>query len=105
MIPHQISVAEEVANRLAPRALLADEVGLGKTIEACLILQRLHRVGRAERVLVLVPEPLVHQWFVELLRRFNLKFAIYDEQRCAAIEQGGMGEDEEDETPPDAEPT
>jgi len=62
-------------------------VGLGKTIEACLILQRLLAVGQARRVLILVPESLTHQWFVELLRRFNLWFSIYDEDRCIACEQ------------------
>jgi ATP-dependent helicase HepA len=84
LIPHQLFIASEVAGRLAPRVLLADEVGLGKTIEACLILHRLILTGRAQRVLILVPESLVHQWFVELLRRFNLWFHIYDEERCAA---------------------
>jgi ATP-dependent helicase HepA len=87
LIPHQLSIAGEVSSRLAPRVLLADEVGLGKTIEAGLILHRLHLTGRAERVLILVPEPLVHQWFIELLRRFNLPFSIYDEERCEAIEE------------------
>ncbi len=86
LIPHQIGIAQEVTNRVVPRVLLADEVGLGKTIEACLILHRLHLTGRADRILILVPEPLVHQWFVELLRRFNLLFSIFDEERCAAIE-------------------
>jgi ATP-dependent helicase HepA len=86
LIPHQMFIAGEVASRLAPRVLLADEVGLGKTIEACLILHRLHLTGRAERVLILVPEPLIHQWFVELLRRFNLLFSIFDEARCASIQ-------------------
>ena len=88
LIPHQMFIASEVASRLAPRVLLADEVGLGKTIEAGLILHRLHLTGRADRVLVLVPEPLIHQWFVELLRRFNLLFSIFDEERCEAIEAG-----------------
>ena len=86
LIPHQMFIAGEVASRLAPRVLLADEVGLGKTIEAGLILHRLHLTGRAERVLILVPEPLIHQWFVELLRRFNLLFSIFDEDRCESIE-------------------
>lgn len=85
LIPHQFYILHEVASRQVPRVLLADEVGLGKTIEACLIVQRLLAVGRATRVLVLVPETLVHQWFVELLRRFNLWFSIYDEERCTAI--------------------
>jgi len=86
LIPHQLYIASEVAGRLVPRVLLADEVGLGKTIEACLILHRLILTGRAQRVLILVPESLVHQWFVELLRRFNLWFHIFDEERCDAIE-------------------
>jgi len=88
LIPHQLFIAEEVANRQAPRVLLADEVGLGKTIEACLILQRLHLTGRAKRILILVPDALVNQWFVELYRRFAMSFAIFDEERAAAIEAG-----------------
>ncbi|MEM7699314.1 MAG: SNF2-related protein [Verrucomicrobiota bacterium] len=88
LIPHQLFIAEEIANRPAPRVLLADEVGLGKTIEACLILHRLQNSGRARRILILVPDALVNQWFVELYRRFSLSFAIYDEERVAAIEAG-----------------
>ncbi len=88
LIPHQLYVAHEVSSRHAPRVLLSDEVGLGKTIEACLIIHRLLLTGRACRVLVLVPESLVHQWFIEMLRRFNLWLHIFDEERCAAIEAG-----------------
>ncbi|MEO6995049.1 MAG: SNF2-related protein, partial [Lacunisphaera sp.] len=91
LIPHQFYILQEVASRQIPRVLLADEVGLGKTIEACLILQRLLAVGKAKRVLILVPESLTHQWFVELLRRFNLWFSIYDEERCVACEQSDPG--------------
>ena len=65
--------------------LLADEVGLGKTIEAGMIIARQLATGRASRVLLLLPDTLVYQWFVELLRRFNLSFAIYDEERCEAL--------------------
>jgi len=86
LIPHQLYIAGEVGNRLAPRVLLADEVGLGKTIEAGLIIHRQTLTGRASRVLILVPESLVHQWFVEMLRKFNLWMNIFDEERCAAIE-------------------
>jgi ATP-dependent helicase HepA len=91
LIPHQLYIANEVADRPQPRVLLADEVGLGKTIEACLILHRLILTGRAERVLILVPEPLIHQWFVELHRRFQLSFVLFDESRCEAIEEGDPG--------------
>lgn len=86
LIPHQMFIANEVASRLIPRVLLADEVGLGKTIEAGLTLHRLHLTGRAERVLILLPEPLIHQWFLELWRRFNMLFSIFDLERCESIE-------------------
>mgnify|MGYP001810113414 FL=1 len=85
LIPHQLKVAELAAERRTPRLLLADEVGLGKTIEAGMILAQQLATGRARRVLVLTPESLVHQWFVELLRRFNLRFALFDEERCESI--------------------
>lgn len=88
LIPHQLYIAHEVSSRQAPRVLLSDEVGLGKTIEACLILHRLLLSGRVKRILILVPESLVHQWFVEMLRRFNVWLHIFDEERCAAIEDG-----------------
>jgi ATP-dependent helicase HepA len=86
LIPHQLRVAGIVSERRPPRALLADEVGLGKTIEAGMILARQIATGRAARVLVLVPPSLASQWFVELKRRFNLSFAMFDEERCEAIE-------------------
>jgi len=85
LIPHQLYIAAEVANRYMPRVLLADEVGLGKTIEACLILHRLHLTGRAERILIVLPESLVHQWFIEMLRRFNLWFTLLDHERCESM--------------------
>ena len=91
LIPHQLYIAQEVASRHAPRVMLSDEVGLGKTIEACLILHRLLLSGRAQRILVLVPESLVHQWFVEMLRRFNVWLHIFDAERCASIEAGEPG--------------
>ncbi|NNJ96231.1 MAG: RNA polymerase-associated protein RapA [Gammaproteobacteria bacterium] len=81
LIPHQLYIAHEVANRYAPRVLLADEVGLGKTIEAGLILHHQLLTERAHRVLIVVPETLVHQWLVEMLRRFNRHFRIFDEAR------------------------
>ncbi len=84
LIPHQLYIADEVSRRHAPRVLLADEVGLGKTIEAGLILHRLLLNGRAERALILVPDSLTHQWLVELLRRFALDVTLLDEQQSQA---------------------
>jgi ATP-dependent helicase HepA len=79
LIPHQLYIANEVANRHLPRVLLADEVGLGKTIEAGLIMHRQLIRGLISRVLIIVPEPLLHQWLVEMRRRFNLQFGIMDD--------------------------
>ncbi len=90
LIPHQLYIADEVGNRFAPRVLLADEVGLGKTIEAGLIIHQQLVSGRAKRILIIVPESLMHQWLVEMLRRFNLKFSIFDHDRCVET----AGEDE-----------
>lgn len=85
LIPHQFHIAREVTQRLAPRVMLADEVGLGKTIEAGLIAHRLLTQGQIHRVLVLVPSPLVNQWLVEMMRRFNLPFRIFNDEQCQAI--------------------
>jgi len=91
LLPHQLYIASQVAKRYAPRVLLADEVGLGKTIEAGLILHQQLITGAANRVLIVVPDSLVHQWLVEMSRRFNLQFTILDEERCAALDEAEPG--------------
>lgn len=94
LIPHQLYIAHEVGRRYAPRVLLADEVGLGKTIEAGMIIHQQVLTARAERILIIVPETLQHQWLVEMMRRFNLYFSIFDAERCNE-EEGAKEEGEE----------
>ena len=92
-IAHQLHIAREVADRIAPRVLLADEVGLGKTIEAGLVIHRQLLSGRASRVLILVPENLQHQWLVEMRRRFNLDVALFDAERFIESDASNPFED------------
>lgn len=98
LLPHQLYIANEVGQRHAPRVLLADEVGLGKTIEAGMIIHQQLMTGRASRALVLVPPSLLHQWLVEMLRRFNLHFSLFDADRIAAMAEGDPEAGTEDDT-------
>jgi superfamily II DNA or RNA helicase len=74
-LQHQIETVRKVLKQFRGRVLLADEVGLGKTIEACMVLTEYTMRGMAERVLVLVPASLVGQWREELATKFALTFA------------------------------
>lgn len=84
---HQVSVALRALEKSQPRLILADEVGLGKTIEAGLILKELRaRMGfDLERVLVIVPASLISQWKFELRTKFNEKFLLHDSAEIARI--------------------
>src|SRR4051795_10523395 len=73
---YQRQTASTVLRRMRGRAILADEVGLGKTIEAGLILSELRLRGLADRTLVLTPAGLVEQWRDELERKFGLPTAV-----------------------------
>ncbi len=73
---HQVQACTTVLRRMRGRSLLADEVGLGKTIEACLVLKEYLLRGLVQRALILVPASLVEQWDQELRRKFDLEFAI-----------------------------
>lgn len=93
LLPHQLYIAHEATQRFYPRIMLADEVGLGKTIEAGLIIHNLLSNERVSRILVITPEPLVNQWFVEMLRKFNISFNILDEEHCNELETKEVDED------------
>lgn len=75
-LPHQIETVRKVLRHFRSRALLADEVGLGKTIEACLLIREYLLRGLARRILILVPAPLVSQWDEELHTKFGLEFSV-----------------------------
>ena len=82
-LPHQLDVATQALQRERVRMLLADEVGLGKTVEAALIYAGLRAEGRAARVLVLVPEALCIQWLQELYRKSHELLVLFDQARIA----------------------
>ena len=92
LFPHQLHVAETATATRPVRWLLADEVGLGKTVEACLILNHLLRTGRAERAIVVAPRSLVVQWLGELYRKFHQVFVLVDkERRQDVVKEKGPG--------------
>ncbi len=85
LYPHQLYVAERASAADPVRWLLADEVGLGKTIEASLILNRLVHMGKVARCLVVAPETLTVQWLGELWRKYHQVFTLLDSDRLADV--------------------
>jgi ATP-dependent helicase HepA len=79
--PYQVAVAQRVLSDRSPRYVLADEVGLGKTIEAGMILSALLHARLATRVLIVAPSHLTVQWLAELWHKFNLRFTLLDSER------------------------
>jgi ATP-dependent helicase HepA len=86
LIPHQIFVADKILNLEHPKAMLCDEVGLGKTIETSLILNSLIQRELVQRCLIIVPDSLVNQWFVELYKKFNLSFKTVNDETFSEID-------------------
>jgi ATP-dependent helicase HepA len=85
VLPHQVGAAGRILTDRMPRFVLADEVGLGKTVEAGLVFSGLRQLGIAERVLVVVPEHLAFQWLAELFHKFNALFALLSPERIAEL--------------------
>ena len=88
--PHQVGVVHRVVTNYPHRFLLADEVGLGKTIEAAMVVKELRARKQVNRVLVLVPSGLQTQWQFELKTKFNESFAIYNKQTLAYLKNQGV---------------
>ena len=76
--PHQIRAFERLYGRWPPKLLIADEVGLGKTIQAGLLLRQAWLAGKAKRILILAPKAVLSQWQIELREKFNLNWPIYN---------------------------
>src|SRR5690606_34801839 len=85
--PHQLAVVQRVLSARVPRFVLADEVGLGKTIEAGMVFAALSQAGLARRVLVVVPAHLAVQWLAELYHKFHTLFTLLDGDRLVREEK------------------
>ncbi|MFX1566945.1 MAG: SNF2-related protein [Promethearchaeota archaeon] len=89
LMPHQINVTHRLSEEHFPRIILADEVGLGKTIEAGIYIKEMMARDLAERILIIVPASLVKQWQFEMQNKFNLKFTIYDGKKIKELKGKG----------------
>ncbi len=76
--PHQVRGFQRLYGNWPPKLLIADEVGLGKTIQAGMLLRQAWLSGRAKRILILAPKAILAQWQIELREKFNLNWPIYD---------------------------
>ena len=76
--PYQVKAAHEVLTSYRHRYLIGDEVGLGKTIEAGIVIEELIARDQADRVLIVTPAPLQTQWQNEMQNKFNRDYVIYD---------------------------
>jgi len=86
-LPHQLLAVHFVMNRYQPRSLIADEVGLGKTIEAILLYQEYKMRNMVKKVLIIAPSGLLLQWHEELLSKFNEQFIIYNKEYIRTLKQ------------------
>ncbi|AKU93237.1 helicase-related protein [Vulgatibacter incomptus] len=81
--PHQLAVVQRVLSARSPRFVLADEVGLGKTIEAGMVYAAMAQTGLAKRVLIVTPAHLSVQWLAEMYHKFHSMFTLLDGERLA----------------------
>lgn len=88
--PHQIRAFQRMYDAWPPKLLIADEVGLGKTIQAGLVLRQAWLAGKARRILILAPKAVLQQWQIELREKFNLNWPIYDGQKLHGYPSPGL---------------
>ena len=86
-LPHQVLAVDFVLGQFRPRAMIADEVGLGKTIEAAMVYEELKLRHQAQRVLVIVPAGLTRQWQDEFAQKFGEQFVVYDRTLISALRE------------------
>ena len=89
LMPHQINVTHRLSEEQFPRIILADEVGLGKTIEAGIYIKEMMARDLAERILIIVPASLVKQWQFEMQNKFNINFIVYDGKKVKELKRTG----------------
>ena len=90
--PYQVKAAHEILNSHDHRYLIGDEVGLGKTIEAAIVIEELIARDRAERVLIVTPAPLAVQWQEEMREKFDREYMVYERDYVEATRQGKPSE-------------
>jgi superfamily II DNA or RNA helicase len=86
-LPHQVLAVDFILGQFKPRAMIADEVGLGKTIEAAMVFEELKLRHQARRALIIVPAGLTRQWQDELAQKFGEHFVIYDGALLGALRE------------------
>jgi len=94
--PHQVRAFERMYHNWPPKLLIADEVGLGKTIQAGMLLRQAWMAGRAKRILVMAPKAVLRQWQIELREKFNLSWPIYDGHKYSWYHWPGQQEPREE---------
>lgn len=91
--PHQMRAFQRLYGKWPPRLLIADEVGLGKTIQAGMLIRQAWLAGKAKRTLILAPKAVLRQWQIELREKFNLNWPIYDGGRLTWHPTPALGDE------------
>ncbi|MHA1871993.1 MAG: helicase-related protein [Promethearchaeota archaeon] len=87
MMPHQIYVVHRLLDEVMPRMILADEVGLGKTIESGMFIKEMISRNLASKVLIIVPANLVSQWIFEMSNKFSIEFTRFDSEFISKLDR------------------